>query len=43
MRHALAVRYFSDMFTRKGLALTHLPKCPLRRDNPWVPNAGAEL
>ena len=27
----------------RGLALTHLPKCPLWRDNPWVPHAGAEL
>ena len=34
---------FSDVFTCKGLALTHLPKCPLRRDNPWVTHTGAEL
>ena len=38
-----APRYFSNVFTRKGLALTHLSKCPLRRDNLWVPHAGAEL
>ena len=25
------------------LPKAHLPKCPLRRDNPWVPHAGAEL
>ena len=36
-------RYFSNTFTRKGLALTHLSKCPLRRDNPRVPHAGAKL
>ena len=36
-------RYFSNVFTRKGLALTHLPKCTLRRDNHWVPHAGAKI
>ena len=43
LRRARTARYFSNVFTRKGLALAHLPKCPLRRDNPWVPHAGAEL
>ena len=33
---ASTARYFSNMFTRKGLALTHLPKCPLRRDDPHL-------
>ena len=32
-RCARTQRYFSNAFTRKGLALTHLPKCPLRRDS----------
>ena len=34
VRHVL----LSNVFTHKGMALTHLPKCPLRRDNPWVPH-----
>ena len=38
-----AAPYFSNMFTCKGLGLAHLPKCPLGRDKPWVPHAGAEL
>ena len=37
------MRDFCYVFTCKGLALTHLSKCPLRRDNPLVPHAGAEL
>ena len=28
LRPARAARYFSNVFTRKGLALTHLPKMP---------------
>ena len=43
LRRARTARYFSNVFTRKGLAVTHLPKCPLRRDNPWVLHAGADL
>ena len=43
LRRARTARYFSNVFNRKGLALTHIPKCPLRRDNPWVPHIGAEL
>ena len=39
----LRARYFSNAFTRKGLALRHLQNCPLRTDNPWGPQAGAEL
>ena len=43
-RRACTVRYFSNVFTCKRLALTHLPKkWPLRSENPWVPHAGAEL
>ena len=36
-------RYFSNVFNCKGVALTHLPKCPLGRDNPWVQHAGLSL
>ena len=43
LRRMRAAHYFSNVFTRKGLALTPLPKCPLRRDSPWVPHARAEL
>ena len=35
-----AVLLFQHVYLQ-GVALTHLPKCPLRRDNPWVPHAGA--
>ena len=38
LRRVRVVRYFSNVFTRKGLALTHLAKCPLGTNNPWVPH-----
>ena len=43
LRRARTALYFSNVFTRKGLALAHLPKCPLRRDNPWGPHAGLKF
>ena len=46
MRSIYEVRtpcYFSNVFTFRGLALTHLPKCSQRRDHPWVPHATDEL
>ena len=33
LRRTRAAHYISNAFTRKALALTRLPKCPLRRDN----------
>ena len=36
LRRTRTARYFSNVFTRQGLALMHLPTCPLRRDNQWT-------
>ena len=43
LRRARTARYFSNVLRGKGLAFTCLLNCPLTRDKPWVPQAGAEL